>query len=213
MADLITLTDPRSAAAEAYQSLRTNIEFSNLDQPLQTLLLTSADTSTDKSSALANLAVVMAQAGDSVLVVDGDLRRPQQHTIFGVDGENGLSNWLQSGDDVPIQDTEIKGVRVVSSGPLPPNPAALLSARRLTGALIELQKHADYVLCDAPPVLAVTDAALWASKVDGVVLLVNAGRTKRDHAQRAKDVLEKVHAKIVGAVLLNAEPDKAVIGY
>lgn len=213
MTNLITLTDPRSAAAEAYQSLRTNIEFARLEQPLHTVLVTSADGTTDKSSALANLAVVMAQAGDRVIVVDGDLRRPQQHEIFGLPNNKGLTTWLVESGPPPLQKTSVENLQVLVAGPIAANPVALLSAKRLVEALRELSGLADYVLCDAPPVLAVTDAALWASKVDGVVLLINAGATRREHAQRAKAVLEKVQARIVGAVLLNAEQDAAMAGY
>lgn len=213
MQNLITLSDPRSPSAEAYQSLRTNLEFSSLEQPLHSILITGADDSTDKSVALANLAIVMAQAGDRVIIVDGDLRRPQQHEIFGLNNQTGLATWLTHEGPAPLQPTQIDGLQVLTSGPAPSNPVALLSHKRLTEALAEIQEQSDYVLVDAPPVLAVTDAALWASKVDGTVLLVNAGRTKRDHAQRAKTVLEKVHARIVGSVLLNAEPDTAMTGY
>lgn len=213
MVNLITINDPRSPAAEAYQSLRTNLEFSGLDKTLHTLLLTSADNNIDKSLAIANLAVVMAQAGDRVIVVDGDLRRPQQHEIFGVANTQGLGAWLAQGGAPPLLKTAVENLHVLPAGPAPANPVALLSARRLDDALAELAKHADFVLVDAPPILAVTDGALWASKVDGVVLLVNAGSTRREQAQRAKAVLEKVHAHIVGAVLLNAEQDATVANY
>ncbi len=213
MINLITITDPHSAAAEAYQSLRTNIEFSSLEQPLHTLLITSADGTAGKSAALANLAVVMAQAGDRVIVVDGDLRRPQQHEIFGVANNKGLSNWLTERGAPPLQKTTIDNLQVLTAGAVVANPVALLSAKRLAEALAELHTLADYVLCDAPPVLAVTDAALWASQVDGVLLLINAGGTKREDAQRAKAVLEKVQARIVGAVLLNADKAAVMAGY
>ncbi len=213
MTNLITITDPHSAAAEAYQSLRTNIEFSSLEQPLHTLLITSADGTAGKSAALANLAVVMAQAGDRVIVVDGDLRRPQQHEIFGVANNKGLSNWLTERGAPPLQKTTIDNLQVLPAGAVVANPVALLSAKRLAEVLTELRALADYVLCDAPPVLAVTDAALWASQVDGVLLLINAGGTKREDAQRAKAVLEKVQARIVGAVLLNADKAAVMAGY
>jgi non-specific protein-tyrosine kinase len=213
MHNLITLTDPHSPAAEAYQSLRTNLEFANLEQPLHTILMTSVDSATDKSMAVANLAVVIAQAGDRVIVVDGDLRRPQQHEIFSVHNQQGVTNWLAEGGGAPLQKTAIEGLQVLPAGPATDNPVALLSRKRLSEAIDELRNQADYVLCDAPPVLAVTDAALWASKVDGVVLLINAGSTKREHALRAKSVLEKAHARLVGAVLLNADKDATMAGY
>jgi capsular exopolysaccharide synthesis family protein len=213
MTNLITLTDPRSPAAEAFQSLRTNLEFSSLEQPLHTILVTSADASSEKSTTLANLAVAIAQAGDRVTVVDGDLRRPQQHEIFGLHNQQGLTTWLEVEGPPPLQRTEVEGLQVLTSGPSTANPVATLSQKRLMDCLALLQEQADYILIDAPPVLAVTDAALWASKVDGVVLLVNAGGTKREHAQRAKTVLEKVRARIVGAVLLNAEHDATMSCY
>ncbi|MCB0074211.1 MAG: CpsD/CapB family tyrosine-protein kinase, partial [Caldilineaceae bacterium] len=210
MTKLITLTEPHSAAAEAYQSLRTNIEFSRLDTPLQTVLVTTADGDTDKSAALANLAVVMARTGDRVIVVDGDLRRPQQHEIFGVPNQGGLSSYLQGEGKATLQSGGVDGLQIMTAGPASANPVALLSSKRLAELLDELKAQADYVLVDAPPVLAVTDAALWANQVDGVLLVVNAGGTKRDHAQRAKAVLQKVRANILGVVLLNVEKNTAV---
>ena len=221
MTNLITLTDPRSAAAEAYQSLRTNIEFARLEHPLQTLLVTSVDDTTDKGRTLANLAVVMAQAGDRVILVDGDLRHPQQHEIFGVPNQVGVTTWLAAGASAPdgalgsppLQPTAVERLQILTAGPGAAHPASLLSTHQLAKAFTALRPLADYVLCDAPPVLAVTDAALWASQVDGVVLLVNAGATRREHALRARSVLERVHARVVGAVLVNAERDAVLSGY
>jgi len=213
MLNLVTLLDPQNPAAEAYQSLRTNIEFAGLEHPLRTLLLTSVDQQTDKSIALANVAVVMAQAGDRVLVVDGDLRRPMQHEIFGVPNQTGLTTWLANGGDPIFQKTAIDRLQVLTAGPTTNSPVALLSRKRLETALAALREQADYVLCDAPPVLAVTDAALWASQVDGVVLFLNAGGTKREQAQRACSILEKVNARMVGAVLLNVDKEVAMTGY
>jgi capsular exopolysaccharide synthesis family protein len=210
---LTALTNPQSAAAEAYQSLRTSLEFSRLGHDVVTLLLAAVDSIPDKSSAVANLAVVMAQAGDRVILVDGDLRRPQQHEIFGLSNLLGLSTWLQVAGEPPLQNSDVDNLQVLVAGPVSGNPVALLSAKRLGERLAVLRKQADYVLIDAPPVLAVTDAALWASQVDGVVLLVNAGATKREEAQRAKTVLEGVQAKLLGAVLLNAEKGAGVSGY
>ncbi len=210
---LVTLTAPRSPAAEAYQSLRTNIEFSGLDKSLRSLLVTCPDAETNKSDTLANLAVVMAEAGDRVIVVDGDLRRPRQHEIFQISGDQGLTDWLRDGGTPALSETSIPQLRLLTAGPLPPNPVALLSSKRLAELLQILMKESEYVLVDAPPVLAVTDAALWASQVDGTLLAVTAGRTKREQAQRAKDVLEKVQTNIVGAVLLNAEDAMVVSGY
>lgn len=223
MTNLVTLNDPRSATAEAWQSLRTNLEFSGLDpalrasgeggRSLQTLLLATPDASADKSAAIANLAVVMAQAGDRVVIVDGDLRKPAQHEIFGASNARGLSTLLAEGGAPALLKTSVDNLSLLPAGPAPANPVAILSNKRLASLLSDLRTSADWVLIDAPPVLAVTDAALWASLVDGVVLLLNAGATKRDHAQRARTVLEKVHANILGAVLLNADRDAVASGY
>lgn len=218
MNDLITISDPHSAAAEAFQSLRTNIEFSGLERPLHTMLVTSPSEfergdHADKSRAVANLAVTMAQTGDRVVLIDGDLRRPQQHQLFGVANSQGLADWLNDGQPVAPLATEIDNLHVLPAGPTPGNPVALLSRHHLVEMLAALRQEADYIVIDAPPLLAVTDAALWASKVDGTVLLLEAGRTQREHAQRAKSLLEKVGARIVGAVLLNAERDAAMAGY
>jgi non-specific protein-tyrosine kinase len=213
MTQLNAITDPQGAVAEAYQSLRLNIQFSELEQPLRTLLVVAADNGADKSVAVANLAVVMAQTGDRVIIVDGDLRRPRQHEIFGVDNRQGLTTWLTGGGEPPVERSGGENQQVLSAGPATDNPVALLSGKRLGEAIHDLSEQADYVLFDAPPVLAVTDAALWATHVDGVVLLVNAGGTKRDQAQRAKAVLEKVHAHLLGAVLLDADKDALMTGW
>ena len=202
---LITLTEPQSAVAEAYQSLRTSLEFSSLEKPVRSILVAAVDGSADKAAAVANLAVVMAQAGDRVILVDGDLRQPRQHELFGVANTAGVAQWLESGGPAPLQKTTIDKLRVLPGGPAVSNPVALLSTKRLGERLAELATQADYVLIDAPPLLSVTDAALWASQVDGVVLLVNGGNTKKDQAQRAKGILARVQAHLLGAVLLNAE--------
>lgn len=202
---LITLTEPRSAVAEAYQSLRTSLEFSSLEKPVRSILLAAVDGTADKATATANLAVVMAQAGDRVILVDGDLRQPRQHQIFGVANSSGLSQWLEAGGAPPLQISAVANLHILTSGPTVINPVALLSTRRLSERLAELVALTDYVLIDAPPLLSVTDAALWASQVDGVVMLVNGGSTQKAEAQRAKGILERVQANLLGAVLLNAE--------
>ncbi len=202
---LITLSEPQSAVAEAYQSLRTSLEFSGLEKRVRSILVAAVDGNVDKATAVANLAVVMAQAGDRVILVDGDLRKPRHHELFGVANSSGLSQWLEEGGAAPLQKSAIDTLRLLASGPAVSNPVALLSTRRLSERLAELVEMADYVLIDAPPLLSVTDAALWASQVDGVVMLVNGGSTQKAQAQRAKGILERVQANLLGAVLLNAE--------
>lgn len=204
---LITLRDPGSAAAEAYRTLRTNIQFSSLDKPIHTLLVTSTAPDEGKSTTLANLAVTMAEAEQRVLVVDCDLRRPSLHQIFGVSNERGLTSAiLEQGDGpLPVLPTAVPGLGIVPSGPLPPRPADLLGSRRMEALIARLRAEADIVLFDTPPVVAVTDAAVLATRVDGVLLVLQAGRTRRDRAREARQKLEKVKANIVGVVLNNAK--------
>ncbi len=214
--DLITITDPRSPVAEAYRSLRTNLEFASLDHPLRTLLLTSPGPDEGKSTTLANLAVTTAQAGRRVIIADCDLRRPRQHEIFGLSNSVGLTTMIRDEEALaqpPLQETEVAGLWLLSSGPSPPNPAELLASQRMTQIIQRLVEMADLVLFDAPPIVAVTDAAVLASKVDGVLLIINAGSTKRQYAQRAKELLDRVNARLVGAVLNNVALDSALHTY
>jgi capsular exopolysaccharide synthesis family protein len=202
---LIALRDPRAAAAEAYRTLRTNIQFSSLDKPLHTLLATSTAPDEGKSTTLANLAVTMAQAEQRVILVDCDLRRPTLHTLFDLPNDVGLTSMILAQDDAPpLQETSVPGLSLLASGPLPPRPADILGSRRMEAAIARLCAEADIVLFDTPPVNAVTDAAVLATKVDGVLLVFQAGKTRRDAARQARQILEKVKANIVGVVLNNA---------
>ncbi|MGQ9586616.1 MAG: CpsD/CapB family tyrosine-protein kinase [Anaerolineae bacterium] len=216
MTELITITNPRSPVAEAYRSLRTNLEFASLDHPLRSLVVTSPGPEEGKSTTLANLAVTAAQADKRVILVDCDLRRPRQHEIFGVDNSQGLTTLVvneRALEKPPLQEVGVENLWVLTSGPLPPNPAELLASQRMNQTISALTERADLVLFDAPPVIAVTDAAILASKVDGALLLIGAGNTRREHAQRAKEVLERVNAHLVGAVLIGVPFDASLHRY
>jgi capsular exopolysaccharide synthesis family protein len=213
---LIVVSNPRSPISEAYRALRTSLDFSSLDKPIRTMVVTSAGPEEGKSTILANLAVTMAQADRKVILVDCDLRRPSQHRIFGLQNGSGLTNMMVDDEVIenpPLQETGVPNLWLVSSGPLPPNPSELLGSRRMEDIAASLLSLADVVLFDAPPVIAVTDAAVLASKADGVLLVVNAGHTKREHAQKAKALLEKVNARVVGAVLNNVSLDSSLHSY
>jgi capsular exopolysaccharide synthesis family protein len=211
---LVTLAEPQSPASEAYRALRTNLQFSSLDKPLRIILITGVDSGEGKSTTLANLAVVMAQGGKHVVAVDCDLRRPSLHNIFGVPVEPGLTTAILEGGAAPVcQKTVVDGLEVVASGQTPPNPSELLGSRQFDDIMAGLLKQADVLLLDTPPVVAVSDAAILASKVDGVLLVVNAGKTKRDSARRAKSLLAKVNANILGVVLNNAPLDRSMYTY
>lgn len=203
---LIALRDPRSPTSEAYRTLRTNIQFSSLDKPLRTLLATSTTPDEGKSTTLANLAITMAQAEQRIILVDCDLRRPTLHTLFELSNEQGLTNVIldQSDATLPLQETPVSGLSLLSSGPLPPRPADLLGSKRMEAVIERIQNDADIVLFDTPPVTAVTDAAVLATRLDGVLLVLKAGKTRRDRAREARRLLEKVKANIIGVVLNNA---------
>lgn len=213
--DLITLSEPRSAAAEAYRSLRTNLMFSSVETPIQTLLVTSAAREDHKSVTLANLAVTFAQGGNRTILVDADLRQPQQHTIWGVDNQSGLSQMMVDDSalsDPPLHDGQVDNLQVLCAGELPPNPADLLGGKRMDDIIAALKQRADYVLFDSPPALAATDAALLGIKLDAALMAVRAGDTRRDHTAQARQALERVHVRIVGAVLTNA-PRESQVAY
>lgn len=202
--DLVMLSNPRSAAAEAYRTLRTNLMFSGVDTALTRIAVTSPLGLEDKSIALANLAVTLAQGERTTLIVDADLREPVQHTLWKVDNAKGLTDMILDESVLPIQPTSIQGLSVLPAGTLPANPADILASRRMEEVIHRLSQLAEYVLFDVPPVLAATDAAVLGRKLDGVLLVVRAGKTRRDHTARAKEQLERVQVNIIGAVLTNA---------
>ncbi|MEA3336960.1 MAG: CpsD/CapB family tyrosine-protein kinase [Chloroflexota bacterium] len=213
---LITLTSPGSAAAEAYRQLYINLAFSNGGQGSHKFLITSSTASEDKSLVLANLAVVAAQMGQKVVVMDADLRQPQQHQLFGLSNDLGVSGVVEGkADTADVLKTvpDVADLRVLTSGPQLATPSQVLASRRMEDLIAELSTLADLVLIDVPPVLVVSDASVLASKVDGVLLVVKAGQTKRDQARRAKEHLEKVGANIIGVVLDNVTADAALQGY
>ncbi len=211
----MTLANPRSPVAEAYRTLRNNVQLSNVDNPVRSLLVSSASQDEGKSTTLANLGVTFAQAGNRVVLVDCDLRRPTLHKLFGVPNDKGLTSMLLADQSaaLPLLGTPVEGLRLLPSGPPPPNPSELLGSKRLEAAIARLQEEADLLLFDSPPVLAVSDAAVLARRVDDVLLVVSAGKTKRDQASRARQVFDRTGARILGVVLNNARLDASVYSY
>ncbi|MCC6176557.1 MAG: CpsD/CapB family tyrosine-protein kinase [Chloroflexi bacterium] len=211
---LIAVRAPNSLAAEAYRTLRTNIQFSSLDRDVRTLLVTSVGPKEGKSLVLANLGITMAESGRRVVMVDCDLRRPSLHDLFGLaDGPGVTTMVLDAGHTPPLQPTLVANLSLIPSGPLPPNPAELLASERFSSVVQAIAKEADHVLFDAPPVASVSDAAVLATRVDGVLLVVDAGRTRRDAARRAKEQLERVGARVLGVVLNNVRPERVQADY
>ncbi|MFO7664742.1 MAG: CpsD/CapB family tyrosine-protein kinase [Chloroflexota bacterium] len=209
---LVTITDPRSPASEAYRTLRTNLSFYSVDNPLRTLVVTSPAPNEGKSTTVSNLAVTMAQSGRRTILVDCDLRRPTLHELFNLPISPGLTNLvLDEVTDPPLQQTGIENLWLLSSGPTPPNPADMLGTKRLDQVIAGLLTQADFILFDAPPVMAASDATILGAKSDGVLLVIRAGKTRRDQSKRASELLERAKVRVVGVALTNA-PKDSVIG-
>jgi len=201
---MVALMAPKSLGAEAYRVLRTNLQFSALDKPLATLLCTSAEPGEGKSTTIANLAFAMAQADKRVILVDADMRRPSQHKILKLPNNVGLSTaLLDRGRDpaVYLQDTDVANLRVMTTGPIPPNPAEMLNSARMHEMIEILKGEADVVLFDTPPVLAVADTSILASQVDGTLLVVWAGRTRGEMLAQATERLLSLGVAPLGVVL------------
>ncbi len=214
-AQLVTVVHPRSPVSEAYRQVRTNIQFYSLDRPVQTLLITSASPEDGKTTTVANLAVTFAETGRSVIAVDCDLRRPALHRFFNLPNESGLTALIREEktlDEVVLR-TDVPHLQVLPSGPLPPNPAELLGSQRMERVVDALRAAADVILFDSPPTISVTDAAVLGAKMDGVLLVVKEGKTKRDHVVRAKQLLDRVNAKVLGVVLNNVKFDGSLYRY
>jgi capsular exopolysaccharide synthesis family protein len=209
---LICIADPASPAAEAYRRLRVNLTSPTQGVPLETLLIVAAGPEPDKAEVVANLAVTFARVGKRVILVDADLRHPAQHAIFNLPNDQGLTTALKMpGTELPLQDTGVEGLRLLSSGPAVELPSELLASPAMGEMIGRLRDAADIILFDAPPVVTATDATELASVTDGVLLVVAAGRTKRDEAEQAAALLNRVGARVVGATLINTPASAAVV--
>jgi capsular exopolysaccharide synthesis family protein len=212
--DLISLNQPSSAAAEAFRRLRTNLLAAGSGAPLHTLLVVPATPDGDKAHMTANLAVAFARIGKRVILADCDLRHPAQHTLFGLENGAGVSSALQAqGGRLPLQATELSCLQVLTSGPAVDTPADLMASDAMSGLIAQLRDECDIVIFDAPPVEVATDAADLARQVDGVLLTVSAGHTKREDAQHAKELLAKVGARLLGVALVNVPLDAQLRKY
>jgi len=206
--ELATVAAPTSPAAEAYRTVAVNLRFAGEEPRPKTILFTSGSSSDGKTAAIANVAVAAAQANARVVLVDGDLHRPSLHQIFGVANTQGLSTLRGAGAlETVVHDTDIDGLKLVTSGPVLPNPSEVLSSSVVAEFIARLRSDADLVLVDAAPVTAAADTSLLAATLDGVILVVDGRRTRRQDAQRAKEQLERVNARILGVLLHNARMD------
>ena len=213
---IVVSDNPTSIVSEQFRTIRTNIQFSMVDQKLQTFLVTSAAPESGKTTISANLAVAFASDGLSVLLVATDMRKPSMHKIFEVQNTKGMTTLL-SDRSKKIEDvarsSSVKNLHYITSGPLPPNPAELISSNRMTDIIQEMKEMYDLVIFDTPPVLAVTDAQVLSTKVDGVLFVVPQGEVKKNELDEAADRMESVKANVLGSVLNKVDTDSDTYYY
>ena len=200
---LVAETQPRAAAAEAYRTLRTNIQFASLDQPHRILIVASASAGEGKTTTVANFGVVNAQSGLRVCVIDADLRRPALHRIFGLPNQRGLTTALLEDLSIAtvVQPTRIPNLFVLTSGPSAPNPAELVGSKRMRQLLEHATTDFDLLVCDTPPIVAVADAVSLAAQCDGVIFVVKTGAVQQQVIKRTMAQIEAVKGRILGVVL------------
>jgi capsular exopolysaccharide synthesis family protein len=207
---LTLLSNPESPAAEAYRSLRASVKFAGVQPTIRTVLIADAGSGGQHSAIAANLAAALALGGDTVVLIDANLRSPALHQQFGLANESGLGNWLALDDPsttVPVQKTSIERLSLLTAGNIAGGgysgaaPVDYLGGDGFVGLLARLQEQADFLVFDAAPLSQVGDALSIAARVDAVLLLVRSGRTKRVAAQRAKESLDRIGARVLGAVL------------
>ncbi|QCT74496.1 CpsD/CapB family tyrosine-protein kinase [Macrococcoides canis] len=204
---LITHLYPKSTISEQYRMIRSNIMFSGIDYEIKKLVVTSAAPSAGKSTTAANIAVAYAQAGKNVLLIDGDLRKPTVQYTFETKNVFGLSNLItdQININQAVQNTQVENLSIMTSGPIPPNPSELLASKRFKELISNFEEYFDMIIIDTPPVLAVTDAVIMSTLVDGTILVTNVETNNKHHLVKAKEVLQKSDANILGIVLNNVE--------
>ncbi len=204
---LITVTQPKSPVAEQYRTIRTNIDFMAVDREIQAILVTSATQGEGKSTTSSNLAVAYAQQGKKVLIIDTDMRRPTVHYTFKVANGLGLSSLLtrQAEKEKAILPTKVDNLSILTAGPIPPNPAELLSSRAMEHLVSQLRADFDVIIFDAPPLLQVADSRITSKLTDGVVLVVGCTTSDRQRVLKAKEQLDLAEAKILGVVLNRRE--------
>lgn len=213
--NLVTQNDPKNPAAEAYRVIRTGIQFAQAGKELQTIALTSCTPNEGKSTTIANLAVVLTQAGKSVLLIDCDMRNPTVHKNFNLSNKVGLSSCISMGTALSdaVQKTSIEGLYALTGGVIPPNPSELLGSEQMKNVLQRAKEQYDYVLIDTPPVMPVADALVLGAMVDGVVLVIDSGEVKVDLARDVKKQLQQAGANILGVVLNKVRSEHHGYGY
>lgn len=200
---------PKSIDAEAYRSLRSNIEYSSFDDEYRVIVVTSSVPGEGKSTTSGNLAIALAQSGNSVLLVDCDMRKPSIHKMFKISNAAGTAELLlrkKLFEEVANKYNE--NLTIITAGKIPPNPSEMLASRAMTAFIEEMKKEFKYIILDTPPLQAVTDAQVLSTKADGVLLVVKAGSTKKEMVLNSVDLIKKVHGKVIGTVLNGVENKK-----
>ncbi len=207
---LIAKYDPKSPISEQYRNIRTNILYSSIDEEIRSILVTSSGPGEGKSTTAANLAIVFAQQGKTVLLVDADLRKPTVHYTFNLNNTAGLTSILTNQMELmeAIHQYDEKNLYILPSGPVPPNPSELLGSRAMNHFLDKALEEFDIVLFDTPPVLAVTDAQVLANLCHGSILVVSSGKTDKEAVVKTKEQLASSTGKVLGVVLNNKKADK-----
>ncbi|WP_214874804.1 CpsD/CapB family tyrosine-protein kinase [Exiguobacterium sp. CH10] len=207
---LITLVNPQSPIAEQYRTIRTNLQFTSLGADLQTIVVTSASPGEGKSTTASNLAIVYAQLGKRVLLVDCDMRKPTAHFTFQLPGQLGLSTVLAKRTTLErsIQATQVPKLSMLPAGPIPPNPSELLASPMMKRVLEEIKQSYDMIILDAPPIMQVADSRIVASEADGTILVIGCDNSNRDYVLKAKEQLELSGANILGLVMNKRDKGK-----
>lgn len=213
--NLVTQNDPKNPGAEAYRVIRTGIQFAQAGKELQTIALTSCTPNEGKSTTIANLAVVLTQAGKSVLLIDCDMRNPTVHKNFNLSNKVGLSSCISMGTALSdaVQKTSIEGLYALTGGVIPPNPSELLGSEQMKNVLQRAKEQYDYVLIDTPPVMPVTDALIVGRFVDGMILVIASAEIKVEMARDVKNQLVNAGANILGVVLNKVRSEHHGYGY
>ena len=215
MKSIISYNDPKSVISEQYRAIRTNIEYSNVDQNTKTILVTSSDKNEGKTTTVSNLAVSFANLNKKVLLIDCDLRNPSIHKMFRLNNIYGLTDILAKDRAVDkcIQETELENLYVLTAGATPPNPAEILSSEKMKNLIEDLKNIYDYIFIDTPPIGLVTDAGVLSSFIDGVVLVVKSESVEKKYLEETKKKLDAVDARILGAILNSYKSEQKDYNY
>lgn len=215
MKAIISYNDPKSVISEQYRAIRTNIEYSNVDQNTKTILVTSSDKNEGKTTTVSNLAVSFANLNKKVLLIDCDLRNASIHKMFKINNIYGLTDILAKDREVDkcIQKTELENLYVLTAGATPPNPAEILSSEKMKNLIEDLKNIYDYIFIDTPPIGLVTDAGVLSSFIDGVVLVVKSESVEKKYLEETKKKLDAVDARILGAILNSYKSEQKDYNY